>query len=181
MGIFVQIRKSFPLAASALQSPRSARGWLPWKFSRKTLCVKDTAMHQAQGPVNRTRTESHLRLSSRMPALCSEQPAQELRQLWMGKSSLKFHAAASWCLKTTSCFLACLGLPRWLSDKESACQARDLGLIPGWGRSPEEGNGNPLHYSCLGNPMDRGAHWAIVHGVTKELDMTEWPQLQRNC
>ena len=49
------------------------------------------------------------------------------------------------------------GLPGWLSGKESACQAGDLGLIPGLGRSPGEGNSNPLQYSCLGNPMDRGA------------------------
>ena len=52
--------------------------------------------------------------------------------------------------------------------KASACNARDLGLIPGLGRSPGEGNGNPLQYSsCLENPMDRGAWWAAVHGVTK--------------
>jgi len=44
-------------------------------------------------------------------------------------------------------------------------------LISGSGRSPGEGNGNPLQYSCLGNPRDRGAWWAIVHGVEKELDM----------
>ena len=44
---------------------------------------------------------------------------------------------------------------------------RDVGLIPGWGRSPGEGHGNLLQYSCLKNPMDRGAWWAIVHGVTK--------------
>ena len=43
----------------------------------------------------------------------------------------------------------------------------DLGLIPGSGRSPGEGNGNPLQYSCLENPMDGGTWWAIVHGVTK--------------
>ena len=43
----------------------------------------------------------------------------------------------------------------------------DTGLIPGLGRSPEAGNGNPLRYSCLENPMDRRAWWAIVHGVTK--------------
>ena len=49
---------------------------------------------------------------------------------------------------------------------------RDVGLIPGSGRSPQEGNGNPLQYSCLGNPMDREASWATVHGVTKELDST---------
>ena len=47
----------------------------------------------------------------------------------------------------------------------------DLGLIPGLGRSPQGGNGNPLQYSCLGNPLDRGALWAAVHGVTKESDI----------
>ena len=51
--------------------------------------------------------------------------------------------------------------------KESACRAGDLRLIPGSGRSPGEGNGNPSQYSCLGNPMDRGVWWATVHGVTK--------------
>ena len=51
--------------------------------------------------------------------------------------------------------------------------ARDVGLITGWGRSPGEGNGNPLQYSCLENPMDRGAWRATAHGVTKESDTTE--------
>ena len=51
--------------------------------------------------------------------------------------------------------------------KESACNAGDLGSIPGWGRSPGGGNGNPLQYCCLENPMDRGAWWATIHGVTK--------------
>ena len=45
--------------------------------------------------------------------------------------------------------------------------ARDEGSIPGWGRSPGEGNGNPIQHSCLGNSMDRGAWWTIVHGVSK--------------
>ena len=49
---------------------------------------------------------------------------------------------------------------------------RDAGSIPGSGRYPEEGNGNPLQYSCLGNPMDRGTSWATVHGVVKKLDTT---------
>ena len=49
----------------------------------------------------------------------------------------------------------------------NAGDARDAGSIPGSGRSPGEGNGNPLQYSCLGNPMDRGAWQATVHGVTK--------------
>ena len=51
--------------------------------------------------------------------------------------------------------------------KESACNAGDLGSIPGLGRSPGEGNGNPLQYSCLENPMDREAWWATVHGFAK--------------
>ena len=51
--------------------------------------------------------------------------------------------------------------------KESACNVGDLGSIPGLGRSPGEVNGNPLQDSCLENPMDRGALWAAVHGVTK--------------
>ena len=59
------------------------------------------------------------------------------------------------------------GLPGGSVDKESFCNAGDLGVIPGWGRSPGEGNDNPLQYSCLENPMDRGVRWATVHGVTK--------------
>ena len=51
--------------------------------------------------------------------------------------------------------------------KASACNAGDLGSIPGLGRSPREGNGNPLQYSCLENPMGRGAWWATAHGVAK--------------
>ena len=49
-----------------------------------------------------------------------------------------------------------------------------MGSIPGSGRPLGEGNGDPLLYSCLENPMDRGAWWTSVHGVAKELDMTEW-------
>ena len=52
-------------------------------------------------------------------------------------------------------------------SKESACNAGDLGSIPGSGRSPGEGNGNSFQYSCLGNPMDRGAWRATVHGVAR--------------
>ena len=57
--------------------------------------------------------------------------------------------------------------PGGTASKESVCNVGDLGLIPGLGRCPGEGNGNPLQYSCLENSMDRGALWATVHGVTK--------------
>ena len=60
-----------------------------------------------------------------------------------------------------------LGFPGGSEVKVSACNAGDLGSIPGPGGSPGEGNGNPLQYSCLDNPMDGGAQWATVHGVAK--------------
>ena len=63
-------------------------------------------------------------------------------------------------------------LPWKLNGKESTCQAGYKVSILGRGRSPGEGNGPPLQYSCLGNPMDRGAWWAIVLEVAKESDMT---------
>ena len=59
---------------------------------------------------------------------------------------------------------------QWLKGKESTCSAGgtgDASSIPGSGRSSAEGNGNPLQYSCLENPMDRGAWRTIVHGVSK--------------
>ena len=65
-----------------------------------------------------------------------------------------------------------MGFPGSSEVKASACNVGDLGSIPGLGRSPGEGNGNPLQYSCLENPMDRGAWLAMVHGVA-ESDMTE--------
>ena len=64
------------------------------------------------------------------------------------------------------------GQPNGSDSKESAYDAGDLAVISGLGRSPGGENGNPLKYSGLENPMDRGAWWAIVHGVTKD-----WTQL----
>ena len=65
-----------------------------------------------------------------------------------------------------------MGLPMWLSDKESVCQCRSPDSIPGSERTPVEGNCNPLQYFCLENPMDREAWWSTVHEITKS-DMTE--------
>ena len=65
-----------------------------------------------------------------------------------------------------------VGFPGGSDGKESICNAGDLGSIPELGRSPGGGPGTPLQYSCLENPMDRGAWQAAVHGVT-ELDTTE--------
>ena len=69
-----------------------------------------------------------------------------------------------------------MGFPDDSHGKESACSAGDLGSIPGSGRPPGKGNGDPLQYSCLGNPMDRGAWWATVHGVARvRLDLATGP------
>ena len=65
------------------------------------------------------------------------------------------------------------GFPGGSVVKNLPANVGDSGSIPGLGRSPGEGNGNPFHFSCLGNPMDRGAWWGTVHGVTKESDTTE--------
>ena len=66
-----------------------------------------------------------------------------------------------------------MGFPGGSEDKASACNAGDPSSIPGLGRSPGEGNGNPLQYSCLENPMDRGTWQATIHGVSRESDATE--------
>ena len=74
---------------------------------------------------------------------------------------------------TLSCVgLLCIGFPGGSDIKESACSAGVPGLIPGLGRSPGEGNGNPLQCSCLKKPEDRGAQRASVHGVA-ESETTE--------
>ena len=72
------------------------------------------------------------------------------------------------------------GLPAWLSGKESACVAGDLGLIPGLGRSPGEGHGSPLLRSCLENPTDGGVWKAAVQRIAHtESDTTEVTQQQQ--
>ena len=68
-----------------------------------------------------------------------------------------------------------LGFPGGSDGKEFAYNAGNLGLIHGWGRFPTEGHGNPLQYSCLENPMDKGAWRATVHGI-----MTEQLSIQTN-
>ena len=81
------------------------------------------------------------------------------------------------CFLNTSCvaplfmgFLpSSMGFPDSSNGRESACNARDPGLIPESGRSPGEGNGNPLQYSCPENPMNRRVQWATVHRVAKSL------------
>ena len=76
------------------------------------------------------------------------------------------------CVCVCVCVNKQTGFPGGSDSKEFACSEGEPGSVPGWGRSPGEGNGYPLQYSCLENPMDRGAWWAIVHGVA-ESDATK--------
>ena len=85
------------------------------------------------------------------------------KEKWSGVSFVSWEGDALWPagVLSSSCLVG------GSDSKESACNAGDPSLIPGWGRSPGEGNGNPLQYSCLEYPMDRGAWWATIHGVDK--------------
>ena len=110
------------------------------------------------------------------PESCSSQPCcLTLSGALCGCGETSPYVQALLAVPITSLGHSLDRLPRWLSGKELPANAgnrRDTVSIPGWGRSPGEGNGNPLQYSCLGNPMDRGAWQATIHGVT-ESDTTE--------
>ena len=71
------------------------------------------------------------------------------------------------------CIGSC-GPPWWLSSKESACNTEDAGSVPGSGSFPGGGHGSPLQYSCLGNPMDRGAWRATIHRATQSHTRLKW-------
>ena len=78
----------------------------------------------------------------------------------------------SWTQLSNWTIASLIGHSRWFIGKNPPANAGDPSSIPGSGRSPGAGNDNPLQYSCQGNPMDRGARQAIVHGVAKVLDIT---------
>ena len=111
-----------------------------------------------------------------------------LFSLWEGADLFSFLIQRGWALTPFSrlswlvscpplsdhscCLGMDMGFPGGSYDKKSTCNAGDLSSIPGLGKSPGGGNGNPLQYSYLDNSMDRGAWWATVHGVTKRHDWT---------
>ena len=78
-------------------------------------------------------------------------------------------------IETVTLYYLQSGLPWWCCGKESTCNAGDAGSIPGSGRSPGGGHGNPLQYSCLENSTDRGAWLAIVQGIRKNHSLTSTP------
>ena len=98
-----------------------------------------------------------------------------VREGCTSKTSVEKHNRMPLCMRWTAsrgkvsseAFVTELGFSGGLDGKEIACSMGDPASIPGSGRFPEEGNGNPLQYSCLENPMDRGAWQATAHGVAK--------------
>ena len=91
------------------------------------------------------------------------------RGQFRNESNMKSNQAIPWSVKISSIY-SIWKSSRWLSAKEFACSARAAGdavTVPEWGRSPRGGPGNPLQYSCLGNPRDGGAWWATIHRVAK--------------
>ena len=85
----------------------------------------------------------------------------------IGHLDIFFGRTKSFAHFLTGQFYCSYSFPGVSEGKESACNARDLGLIPGSGIFPADGNGNSLQYSCLENPMDRVTWWATIHGVAK--------------
>ena len=94
------------------------------------------------------------------PSLNSHNPGADPCTVYLLSESMPY-------LLNYSTSFKCTGFPGGSEVKVSACNVGDLGSIRGSERSPREGNGNPLQYSCLENPMDGGAWWATVHGVAK--------------
>ena len=90
--------------------------------------------------------------------------------MWQLASPSEQVKGPNWKLKFV--LIVLFGKPQGSDGEKSTCNAGDPHLIPGSGRSPGEGNGYPLQYSCLENPMDRRSRWATVHGITKN-----WIQL----
>ena len=145
------------------------------------------------------------------PTLCSPMdcspPGSSVHKIFQART-LKWLPFPSPGVFLTQGSIPCLLLCRWIlyllshgkvvkNLPANAGDARDLGWIPGMGRSLGEGNGKPLQYSCLENPTDRGSWWATVHGVTKSRvqlskhlrdivstltkDLCIWIQLPMNC
>ena len=105
-----------------------------------------------------------------------------IHPLWIKVRNFLVHKGFSWCfshfqLRIRYELPPVVGLPQWFSGKESACNAGvagNAGSIPGLGRYPGGGHGNPLQYSCLENPMDRGAWRTAVHRVAKNQIRLQW-------
>ena len=94
-----------------------------------------------------------------------EVPGGDVHRRGTGKGNKNIHITG---LQIKEKIMKRMSFPGGSDGKEYACSARDVGLIPGLRRSPGQGNASSLQYSCLENPMNRGAWWTVVHGLTTE-------------
>ena len=92
---------------------------------------------------------------------------RNIKILGWPESSFRVSIRSNFLANPISGYIWLVEIPRWPSDKQSTCQAGNAEIFPGSRRSPGKGNGNPLQYSCLGNPMNRGTWRATVHGDPK--------------
>ena len=98
---------------------------------------------------------------------------RNIKILGWPESSFRVSIRSNFLANPISGYIWLVEIPRWPSDKQSTCQEGNAEIFPGSRRSPGKGNGNPLQYSCLGNPMNRGTWRATVHGFAKESDTTD--------
>ena len=138
--------------------------WAPWRSLCLVLSFVSSSENLSQLPTGTEDLERH-------SASCTS--GREKTAPLVGRSLSSYVRDLDliwwWCRGKISelYYPNLLCFPGSSDGKESACNAGDLGWIPGSGRSPGEGHGNPLQDSRLENPMDRGVWWATVHGVTK--------------
>ena len=143
------------------QLPRKHYMYVCYSLSRVGLFVTlRTVAHQAPLSMGFPRQEYCSGLSFLSPGDFPEPGIEHTSLASPALAGGFFTTSATWEAQMMSTYCSSVG-------KESACSAGNPGSIPGLGRSPGEGNGNPLQYPCLENLMDRGAWWAAVHGVTK--------------
>ena len=132
----------------------------PWSHWSRTRIIRHTHTH------THTHTPRHYILQQLIMSPFHFKPLEPLVHAAVRRKNFEFSLRLA-CIEGFPDSSVGLGFPGDSAGKESACNAGDMGSIPGLGGSPGEGHGTLLQYSCLENPMDRGVWWVTVHGVVK--------------
>ena len=153
------LQRRFPLLRTLQGLPWWSSGWLYTSNAgdQSLIPVRGTRSHMLQLKIQHAIIKTEYNQINDLKKLC-----------YLYKHIKKKTPCCSKCgpwHSSHSLIWKLLGFPSGSESKDSACNSEDLGSICGSGRSPGEGNDNPLKYSCLEDPMDRGAWWAIVNGV----------------
>jgi len=140
-----------PFRLPRLRSLSRSKSASTLTFHFMANCDSQESSHKVLWEIVNPHTIFHLHLPDRISKACKA-PCQKYLSLYLSKGKNR-----NITLPTKVRIVKAMGFPRSSVGKESACKAGEQGSIPGLGRSPGEGNGNPLQYSCLENSMDRGA------------------------